>query len=185
MDKNQKYTFEEVMKLDEALRQLATYDVTEGMLYVSTDIEDLNRLQINIAKRFNYFKKLIQKGSCSFEFIKQTVLEKNGPFKQPKLDKDDPDYIYKLLEQQKSFQQDSKSLNGDTKEIEQSVSPKNNINSNVSDLEQYLTKLFKYQNDYFYNKSDPGERYSNDNEDDNDDDNDDQNTSGQTSPTNS
>lgn len=98
-----RHTFDEVMRMDQALQQLAAYDVTGGMIATPDNMDEAIDLQVRIASRFNYFKKLIQNGSCSFDFIKNTVLDRNGPFPQPHFDVEDPEYFDKLFERESEF----------------------------------------------------------------------------------
>jgi hypothetical protein len=99
--------------MDQALQQLAAYDVTGGMIATPDSMEEAIELQLRIASRFNYFKKLIQNGSCTFEFIKNTVLDKNGPFAQPHFDMDDPECFDKLLERESEFLDEPRDKNYD------------------------------------------------------------------------
>jgi len=75
-------TFEDVLRIDEALQQLAIYDITKGMMLVPTSQEEFHEFQLKVVDKFNYFKRLIQNGSVSFEQIKCNVLDRNGPFKK-------------------------------------------------------------------------------------------------------
>lgn len=75
--------------IDSELRQLAYYDVTKGLMPKLKDGEDSLRLQERTASKFNYFKRLIQNGECDLAFIRQTVLEKNGPFYGTRRPKDE------------------------------------------------------------------------------------------------
>jgi len=79
-------SLEDVIKLDQELFELATYEVTHGMIMVAEGIDILLDQRRQIANKFNYFKTLVRNNSCTLEFIKNTVLDKNGPFpqKQPK-----------------------------------------------------------------------------------------------------
>jgi len=87
---------DETMRLDQDLYQLASYDVTHGMIIVPHSLVEVVSLQEKVANRFNYFKRLIRTGECTFEFIKQNVLRDNGPFVQKELSLDDPDFFNKL-----------------------------------------------------------------------------------------
>ena len=81
------YSFDEVIKMDQALHQLAAYEVTHGMIIVPKTQEEFLELSDKIAKKFNYFKTLIRNKECNFQFIKDNVLQKNGPFpKEEKFD---------------------------------------------------------------------------------------------------
>ena len=86
MDKEKKYnmnpTFDDVTRIDKSLQFLAAYEVTGGMMVVPKSPEELTSLTVRMADKFNYFKTQIQKGECTFDFIKNTVLTKNGPFPQ-------------------------------------------------------------------------------------------------------
>jgi hypothetical protein len=79
-----KYSFEEIALLDQALFNLASYDVTGGLMVIVESPEEAHKLRDKIINRFNYFKQLIQRGSCSFDYIRNTVLDANGPFYHPK-----------------------------------------------------------------------------------------------------
>jgi hypothetical protein len=79
------HSFEEIIKLDQSLQRLALYEVTGGMMVVPKSLEEQFNLELKIAKTFNYFKTMIQKGECTYDFIKWHVLDKNGPFDQSAL----------------------------------------------------------------------------------------------------
>lgn len=78
------YSIDEVANMDKDLNYLAFYEVTKGMYHVIESGEKYTELQKKVAKKFNEFKKMIQCGECSLEFITQQVLKKNGPFSRPK-----------------------------------------------------------------------------------------------------
>lgn len=78
------YSFEEVMGMDQALHHLAVYEVTKGMIVMPKSQEEFIELQAKIAHQFNYFKTLIQNRECTFQYIKRSVLQKNGPFPNAK-----------------------------------------------------------------------------------------------------
>jgi len=78
------YSLKEVMYLDHLLQQLATYEVFHGRIVIPKSPEESFELHKKMAEKFNYFKGLIQRGECTVEFIKQSVLGKNGPFPQTK-----------------------------------------------------------------------------------------------------
>ena len=92
-----KHSFEEIALIDQALFNLAKYDVTSGLIAIVTTQQASDEIWGKIIRRFNYFKVLIQRGTCSFDFIKNTVLDAHGPFfhaKPKNIDKllDDPDF---------------------------------------------------------------------------------------------
>jgi len=89
-----KPSFDEVNRIDHSLHCLAAYEVTNGKMVIPKSMEEMANLSIKIANKFNYFKDLIRKGECTFDFIKTTVLAKNGPFLQDKnIDISDPKYF--------------------------------------------------------------------------------------------
>lgn len=97
-------SFDEVIKLDQTLQYLAAYEVTGGKLLIPKHVDELAHISIKIANKFNYFKKLIQDGECTFDFIKNTVLTKNGAFPQNKIniDIDNPN-CFKELDTQEAL----------------------------------------------------------------------------------
>lgn len=74
--------FDHVSNLDYQLYQLAMYEVTKGRMMVLESTEDSLKLKKRTAAKFNYFKRLIQNGDCTYKYIEDTVLDKNGPFLQ-------------------------------------------------------------------------------------------------------
>jgi len=125
--------FNEIMRLDKALHQLAIYDVTKGMIVIPHSLDEAMSFQDKVANRFNYFKRLIQNGECTFNFIKWSVLQENGPFIQKKLDLDDPDFINKSL-----TMQEPKEPKEDTKEIQEEQKEEEN---NRRETQNYLKSL--------------------------------------------
>jgi hypothetical protein len=77
-------SFDEVMQLDQSLQYLASYEVTKGLITIPNSHEELIDLNEKIATRFNYFKGLIQRGECTFDFIRNSVLKKYGAFPRDK-----------------------------------------------------------------------------------------------------
>jgi len=75
-----RYTFDDVGKLDNDIYQLALYEVTKGKLALPKGMEQLAIIQEKIAQRFNYYKMVIRSGECTIEFIRHTVFAKYGPF---------------------------------------------------------------------------------------------------------
>ena len=93
-------SFDEVIKLDRSLQFLASYDVSGGKIVLPKTMEEMSAINVKIANKFNYFKKLIHDGECTFEYIKNTVLSKNGPYPQNKkpIDFDSPDCLQEFEE---------------------------------------------------------------------------------------
>ena len=73
-------TFEDAIRGDQMIYQLATYDVTNGMILAPSSMEEVTEIQRKIAKRFNHFKKLIQTKEMTYEELSGMVSLKNGPF---------------------------------------------------------------------------------------------------------
>lgn len=73
-------SFNDATQADQAIYQLAAYDVSNGMIVVPKSIDQAMLYQIGIAKKFNYFKRLIQKGEVSFKELQNMVVTKNGPY---------------------------------------------------------------------------------------------------------
>lgn len=90
------YLFEEILRRDQELYSLATYDIAQGMIMVMNSPEESMKMRKRVAGKYNYFKKLIQSGECTFDFIRKTVLMNNGPVKQ---DLTMDQYIEDLIEE--------------------------------------------------------------------------------------
>lgn len=73
-------TFGDAMQLDQALYQLASYDAAKGLIMIPETADQAIEMQKGIAKRFNYFKRLIQNSEVSFGELQRTVVERNGPY---------------------------------------------------------------------------------------------------------
>lgn len=108
------YSFDDVLRLDQYLHKLALYEVTGGMMIISKGPEEQFELELKIAKTFNYFKKMIQSGECTYEFIKTRVLEKNGPFFQNFSKVDDPNNIKDWDAESQELSSPIKSANQET-----------------------------------------------------------------------
>ena len=80
--RNVYYRLEEVMEWDHLLYQLAAYEVNKGMIAIIVDPQQLVNTARKTANTFNYFKRLIQNGECTFEYLYNNVLLRNGPFSQ-------------------------------------------------------------------------------------------------------
>jgi len=77
-----KRSFDEIIELDQAIYQLASYEVSNGLIDITKTQQESLDIQVKVAQKFNYFKNLIRNHGMSYEFIKNTVLNKNGPFPQ-------------------------------------------------------------------------------------------------------
>ncbi len=78
-----KYSLQEAIIADQYLLQLAAYESSKGMVRINNSIDDNLDLQKQIAKQFNYFKRLIQNGEASLDDIEQMVISMNGPVFNP------------------------------------------------------------------------------------------------------
>ena len=76
------YTFDEVLELDNLIKKLAIYEEASGKMFVPADYEELMDFQERCAKKFNYFKGLVQRGECTIGYLKDTILYNNGPYCQ-------------------------------------------------------------------------------------------------------
>jgi len=74
------HDFSEAMQIDQAIYQLAAYDTARGLILMPDSAEQAMDMQKDIAKRFNYFKRLIQNSEISFSELHRTIVEKNGPY---------------------------------------------------------------------------------------------------------
>lgn len=124
------YSFDDIIRMDQDLHQLAMYEVTKGMIVIPKSQDEFIDLQTKIANTFNYFKGLIQKKECTFEYIQKTVLEKNGPI--PKSDPLDIDKIdINDLDKAEQDNQKNKVVNSFVQELLRSIIPAINQNSSI------------------------------------------------------
>ena len=106
------YSIDEVIEWDHLLYQLASYEVNKGMLSIPTSPQEVIQTAKRIAYTFNYFKRLIQNGECTFEYIYNTVLLRNGPFSQHPQDNpvNSPLVMPSKEQQQKHIEEFSKAV---------------------------------------------------------------------------
>jgi len=91
-------SIDDVFKIDQLLHQLAFYEVTGGKIILPDSMEYAYEIQKKVAKKFNYFKTLIRSGECSIDFIKNRVLQENGPFpKEKPITVSDPEFMNKIM----------------------------------------------------------------------------------------
>lgn len=86
---NGKFSFEDALKYDQLVYQLATYDVSNGLIFVPKDLTELAVYQSDIAKKFNYFKHLIKTGEITYLELSQSIAMRHGPFRNEKSLTDD------------------------------------------------------------------------------------------------
>lgn len=79
------HSYKEVKDLDDALYDLASYETLGGLILKPVSQEEMFDLYSRIITTFNMFKRSIQNGECTFEFIKEGVLARNGAFPRQKI----------------------------------------------------------------------------------------------------
>jgi len=94
------YTFDEAFELDNIIKKLALYEVSGGKMFISDNYEELMDLQVECAHKFNYFKGLIQSGECTIEYLKDTVLSKNGPYPQHTELIETPEHLMEYIDEE-------------------------------------------------------------------------------------
>lgn len=72
--------FQDAMKYDKMIYDLAFYDVTDGMILIPNGMEDVLEIQKKVANKFNYFKRLIQSGEMTYMDLNRSVTARCGPF---------------------------------------------------------------------------------------------------------
>jgi len=102
------HTFDEVIRLDQDLYQLAMYEVTDGLIIMPKSHEELLAIEEKAAIKFNYFKKQIRNGECTYDFIKWNVLDKNGAFPKNKNIISDPSSIKNWDDEYSSMKENEK-----------------------------------------------------------------------------
>jgi hypothetical protein len=95
---NEDISTEDIYKWDNQLFQLASYEVTGGLMILPSSIEEAMELQQSIFKKFNYFKRLIQIGESTLEELHESVLRKNGAIFGVEKQKRKEDDIDELVE---------------------------------------------------------------------------------------
>ena len=96
-DNMKPHSFREVTDLDNALYQLAVYEVSNGLVLTPRTMEEYSYLQEEIIRKFNYFKRYIQNNECGFEFLRYSILDKNGPFGNIRVVKSNEEIIEEIL----------------------------------------------------------------------------------------
>jgi hypothetical protein len=78
MAAERKYSFNDIMQIDQWLMQFASYEASKGFLKIPTSMEDMVELQKQTSNNFRYFKRLIQTNECTLEDIEQMVIKRHG-----------------------------------------------------------------------------------------------------------
>lgn len=105
-----RYSIEETFELDQTLKKLAIYEVAEGRMVIPATEAECVSFELECAKKFNYFKDLIQRGECTIEYLKDTVLFKNGAFNQADEYIDSPEELMEVLEIKQEREEQEKQL---------------------------------------------------------------------------
>jgi len=77
--------FEDAVKTDKYLFEMAAYDVLNGFIPDNHSQEYLIELQEETARRFNHFKRQIRDGETTLNDLSQFIAIRNGAYKQKKL----------------------------------------------------------------------------------------------------
>jgi len=75
---NKSFDFNQASDMDQELYQLASYDVCKGVILTPNNPAEIDKLEREIIAKFNYFKNLIKSGECTFDFIRDDILNKYG-----------------------------------------------------------------------------------------------------------
>lgn len=105
-----RYTFEEIMKMDFALLQIAMYETSKGKIFLPKSPEELLEFQVQSGKTFNYFKDLIRKGEISFEELKVKVSNRWGALQQEEIDPEDVDGLLKDIEEENEMRENEEKV---------------------------------------------------------------------------
>lgn len=108
-DRSNKYmstgpNFGDAMQMDQALYQMAAYDFAKGLIMVPETAEQAIEMQKSIAKRFNYFKRLIQNNEVSFVELQRSVVDRNGPFPSKTHNMTSEEAIEKVIEDSRTHE---------------------------------------------------------------------------------
>lgn len=77
--------FEDAVKTDKYLFEMAAYDVLNGFIPDNHSPEYLIELQEATARRFNHFKRQIRDGETTLNDLSQFIAIRNGAYKQKRL----------------------------------------------------------------------------------------------------
>lgn len=107
-----RYSFDEIMRMDAALLQLAIYETSQGRIFIPKSPEDLMQFQIKSSRTFNYFKNLIRVGETTFEELQCQVSERWGPIHQGTSSEGDIDKMLAELDMEnEEKEQEKRALN--------------------------------------------------------------------------
>lgn len=78
-----RYTIHDAMQMDQRIMGLASYEVSEGMMRIPSDIDDISSFQKEMMAQFKQFKQMVQRDECSINDIEQMVILRHGPVVNP------------------------------------------------------------------------------------------------------
>lgn len=78
-----RYTIHDAMQMDQRIMGLASYEVSEGMMRIPSDMDDMSSFQREMMAQFKQFKQMVQRDECSISDIEQMVILRHGPVVNP------------------------------------------------------------------------------------------------------
>ena len=104
MKDNHNYTLGDVLKIDNYLFELASYEVSKGLMKVPSTVEDVVELNPKMQKQFVYFKSLIRTGECTLEELEGLVVKRHGSYYSPDRNLTFSEAMSKILEEPEPYQ---------------------------------------------------------------------------------
>ena len=138
MSAYRRYSFEEVSRLDRDLFQLASYDITNGLLIIPETPEEEAEQARKTITRFNQLKRLIQTGECTYEYIHDTILARCGAYYHKELHRTIDEEIDSVIEEaEKKFNEPE-----ETEDYKSTIGLADDmINKKVEDLLYQMTLM--------------------------------------------
>jgi len=78
-----RYSFQEIVQMDQHLRRLAAYETSNGMVKTPKCMDDIIAFQEETNRQFCFFKRMIQNCECTFEELEQMVFYRYGAVPNP------------------------------------------------------------------------------------------------------
>lgn len=103
-----RYSFDEIMRMDAVLLQMAIYETSQGKIFIPKSPEELMEFQIKSSGIFNYFKNLIRTGEITFDELQSQVAEKWGPLQQETSGEVDIDKMLSDMDKENAEQESEK-----------------------------------------------------------------------------
>lgn len=82
------YTLDDAKRMDKLIFDLAFYEVTNGLLPVALDYDNMMSLNEQATKKFNEFKKLLRMNEYTLEELERDVVNRNSPMPPKKFNLD-------------------------------------------------------------------------------------------------